>query len=370
MSHRSRVVLALVAPLLPVIVVSVGCSSSSAGNGASPEGGTSSGSGDSGMSAIGHEVTLLATLSGAVYSFQIDSTSAYLLLVDNTGSGSTTIQKVPLTGGTPQTLASDPQYGAQVAVSGTNVYWVDPNGPQTDASTNATGLVMSVPIGGGPATTVAGAQGFPEAVAADDTGVYWANDSQCTKTPCPATVGAIMFLPTGSTTPVELASILSQPSSIALDGTNVYWGTTDGRVMKVPKSAATGGAVTQLAYYQASVQGLVVAPSGLYWATGTGDIMQTPLDGGASTAIVVGGDTIRGLAVDSTNLYWTTYSNNYTGTTTTPASTINELALGGLIASTPTTLWSGNDTPDTLQVDASNIYFTTESGALFRLTPK
>jgi hypothetical protein len=358
----------LAAPLIAV-VGSMGCSGGTASNpGASVDGGTSSGSGDSGVANVGHTVTLLSSLGDSslgdsVYSFQIDATSAYALVINYNGNNdSTVIVKAPLSGGTAATLATDPQYASGLALSGGALYWVDPSGPSDVDASSTSGLVMSVPTGGGAPTTLASDQSFPAIVAADTTGVYWVTENQCTQPPCSASVGSILVLPPGAATPVVLANVQSQPSTLALDATNVYWGTSDGRVMKVPKSAMSGAPVTQLAYYETNVQSLVVGASNLYWATGTGDILATPIAGGPSSAIVVGSQSIRGLAADAATLYW--IASDFSGTNTVNA--IGLVGLGGV----PTTLWSGSDSPGGIQVDDTNVYFTTESGSLWKLTPK
>ena len=348
----------LVALLIPV-AGSTGCNDPSGTS--SPGGGSGTAyTGDGGMTTPGHELTVLAALGGAAYTLQIDSTSAYVLLTSNDTSDSTTILQVPLTGGVPVTLASDPQYGVNIAVSAAAVYWVDPSGPPSDASFS-TGQVMSVPLGGGATTTVAGDQGGPNGVAVDSSGVYWIDANQCVGQPsCSGLTGAVLTLPPGGTTPVVLATVLTSPDTLALDATNVYWGTTDGRVMKVLKS---GGTSTTLAFYRASVQNLVVDASNVYWTTGTGDIMETPIVGGSSTALVAVRTRIMGVAVDSTSLYWIAYDGEGTGAARARAE-------GGAGGGTPTTLWSGSDTPEAIQIDATSVYFTTASGELLKLTPK
>ncbi|MGD0529677.1 MAG: hypothetical protein ABSE49_31360 [Polyangiaceae bacterium] len=364
---------------LTFLVPLLGSTACSSGNTPSPaasdDGGPATSSGDdSGSPSLGHQATLLASFSSSmysVYSFQIDATNAYALVDNDEGNDSTTVMKVPLSGGAPVTLANDPQYATALAVSPSTLYWVDPSGPQdeVDASSNTTGLVMSVPLGGGNAVPVATDQAFPSNVAVDSSGVYWVNQTVCNSFPCQATVGTVMMLPTGSTTPVTLASVPAQPAALALDATNVYWGTNDGRVMMVPKSATGGGTPTTLAYYETNVGSLVVAGSDLYWTTGTGDIMRTPIAGGATTAILVGSSEVGSLVTDGTSLYWITYDQQFSPTGTTEMTAIDRMALTDT-DTTPVTLWTGSDSPDTLQVDATSVYFTTSSGALWKLSPK
>jgi hypothetical protein len=363
------------APLV-ALLASTACSgtttSSSSATGSNDGGPPPNTGDDSGTPAVGHQATLLASFSSSmysVYSFQIDATNAYALVDNINGDDSTTVMKVPLAGGTPVTLANDPQYATALAVSPGALYWVDPSGPQSevDASSNSTGLVMSVPLVGGNAAPVATEQAFPSNIAVDSSGVYWVNQSVCNAFPCQSTVGTVVMLATGSTTPVTLATLPAQPGAMALDATNVYWGTNDGRVMTIAKSATGGGTATTLAYYETNVGSLVVAGGNVYWTTGTGDIMKTPVTGGATTAVLVSSDEIASLATDGTSLYWVTYDQQFDPTQTISTNSIHKMALTDPV---PVTLWTGSDSPEALQVDATNVYFTTSSGALWKLSPK
>jgi hypothetical protein len=342
----------------------VGASNGDDGGVASSSSGT-----DSGMPTPGHTTSALAYLGGSSFALLIDADNAYALVENNDGNASTRIVEAPLSGGSSVTLATDASYATAIAASGGQVYWVDPNGPPTaDASAND-GVVLGVPTGGGVPATVASGQGYPDLVAADASGIYWVDANVCEQSPCTASAASVMVLPAGTTTPVVLASVTTSPSNLVLDASNVYWGTNDGRVVKLAKSTTPGGTPTQLAYYETNVQNLVVGATDVFWTTGTGDIMRTPIAGGASTAVLVGQDTIRGLAVDATSLYFITYGEDFTGATS-PPSTVNALALGGVGAAAPTVLWSGADVPETIQVDDSNVYFTTDSGWLWKLSPK
>ena len=305
-----------------------------------------------GMATGGRTQVVLASLGALAGSLRVDSSNAYLASFGQT----TTIVQVPLSGAAPIQLASGQAETLGLAVSGATVYWANEFASSDEDSLDS-GVIVSAPVGGGALTILASGQALPSAIAADSAGVYWADSEVCQTTVCSAQV---MTLAPDGGAPVVLSSAPTFVSALALDAANVYWATSNGRLMSVPRA---GGTATMLAFYQTTIEFLVVRPTGIYWTAG-GDIMETPLDGGASTALVVSLDTIAGLDVDSTSVYWAT-DGSFEGTVS--ASAVKKVALGG---GTPTTLWSGSDSLTTLQVDPTSVYFTTESGDLIKLTPK
>jgi hypothetical protein len=313
---------------------------------------------DGGFDAGSRQLITLANV-GRASVLRIDAHNAYAL-----GGNFSTIVQIPLAGGSPTNLVSLGSVGffQDFAVSATTVYAVEPEDPYADASYLASGTILGVPIGGGAVANVATGQTLPIAIAVDSTTVYWAN-SGCTLAGCEP---AVMAVPFGGGTPVAVASGLAKASSLttlAVDGANVYWGTSDGRVMKAPNG---GGAATTLAFYETNVLQMVIDATSVYWATGTGDVIRTPIAGGASSNVVVGVDSIEGIAVDSTALYWTTPSSG--GFASNLPAALHKVSLAG---GAPETLCTSfNDVPLAVQVDATSVYFTTNLGAVNRLTPK
>jgi hypothetical protein len=132
------------------------------------------------------------------------------------------ILDVGLTGGTAQTLATDPDFPIELALDSTNAYW-------TAAGDGlGTGHVMKVPLAGGTPVTLASGQNDPAGIAVDADNVYWTDQGDGG-----AATGAVMAVPLAGGTPVTLAAAQSQPTGIAVDDTSVYWTNSgDGTVRK------------------------------------------------------------------------------------------------------------------------------------------
>jgi hypothetical protein len=124
--------------------------------------------------ATGGDVIPLATAQPYPFSLAVDATNLYW----SNGRGAGTIVKLPLAGGTPQTLASSTGL-ALIAVDATNVYFTSPN-----PSAPNDGTIVRVPIAGGPTTTLVDGQSNPEGIAVDAHTVYWVDTS----------LGAVMSL--------------------------------------------------------------------------------------------------------------------------------------------------------------------------------
>jgi hypothetical protein len=101
----------------------------------------------------------------------VDETDVYFAM-NSDWSGTGTILRVPVGGGTPTTLATG-RTGSVVAIAvdSSNVYWIEGEG------TIQEGAVAAMPKGGGYVSILAAGLGDPSAIAVDGTGVYFTNPS-------------------------------------------------------------------------------------------------------------------------------------------------------------------------------------------------
>jgi hypothetical protein len=121
-----------------------------------------------------------------------------------------TIERIPKGGGPPQTLASNQAHPAAIAVDDAAVYWVD-----VGYGTGATALMRAGKDGSNVAPLVDdadGARGIGE-VAVDGTNVYWLEIS----------TGRIVKMPKAGGAETVIASGLEAPGHLVAHGGNVYW---------------------------------------------------------------------------------------------------------------------------------------------------
>jgi hypothetical protein len=201
--------------------------------------------------------TLVGNLEDDPLDVAIDSTYVYW-------AGSTTIQKVPIAGGSKTILAKNLTLAGVfqqpcVAVNASGVY----------ASTAT--AILSVPLAGGTPTTLASNQN-PNAITADATNVYWTNLPQGSQ---PGGSTVMKVAATGGGTPVTLVTLTGSavPAGIAVDATNVYWIEGLGSVRKVP---IAGGSPVTIAPAPELPGGIAVDATNVYWTdTATGNVYKT-----------------------------------------------------------------------------------------------
>jgi hypothetical protein len=233
----------------------------------------------------------------------VDSTNVYW--TNSTANFSEwTLMKKPLQGGAPVALVSDRNMG-DFAVGATSVYWTEVQG----------GKVMRVPISGGTPETIASNEPRPFKVAVDAQSIYW---STLSTADCPdggltcASGGTLKRAALDGSAPKTLASHIELPSSIVVDGTNVYWAApgsniTNGSIYKVKLE---GGTPQALASHVWSLHdAIAISATNIYWIQngqtdggGAETLFTMPIDGGTATPLAqVGG---RPLSADAMNLYF------------------------------------------------------------------
>src|SRR5262249_8782335 len=154
--------------------------------------------------------------------------------------------KMPVTGGTPTTVATMQAAPFAIAADGTRLYWSKFMPP----------IIQSMPLAGGPIQTLASDQ-FALSLFVRDGKVYW-SDTQIT-----LGFSQIFAVPgDGSRAPVPLAQTPGS-DAVVTDGVNLYW--TDEVSQTVRKAPVAGGEPTVLATDQITPTEIAIDGTNIYW---------------------------------------------------------------------------------------------------------
>ena len=192
----------------------------------------------------------------------------------------------------PFALASNQQDPYDLAIDGTNVYWVD---------NTSTGTVNACALTGcnNTPTVLATGQNGPTGITVGGSVAYWVNIG------VGVNGGSVMSCATTgcANQPTPLATNLNSPTAIAVatDG-NAYWTGSSG-TMKCAIASCTPAA------FGPGGSDIVVDGTNAYW-TATGGPVRCALGGcgGTPTAISTGQLSPWAMAVDGNNVYWTNLS--------------------------------------------------------------
>jgi len=227
------------------------------------------------LSKLGGRAKVLAPAPPVIFGIAVDHDDVFW--TDLNGF----LQRVPKTGGAPQSLALG---GYRVALDDSYAYtaWTD---------------VHRVPKGGGTVETLAdfGGQG----IAVDDDSVYfttWGSGIPGKSD------GGLFKVPKAGGPVLELA-VTDCSSYVTTYGDTVYWGNQCGSagVRAIPK---LGGTVTLLAG-AGTPYGIAADADGVYWADHGGWVSMLPTEGGQPVTLADGQFAPRDLAVDADAVYFT-----------------------------------------------------------------
>ena len=222
------------------------------------------------------------------------------------------IRKVPSTGGTPITLADVTnipfdQFVRSIAVDSSNVYWSD------------TTTINSVPIGGGSRVILSSSANQANSIAIQGNRLFWV-ETDCCRTYQPGRIKSIPLQ--GGQVSVILDGLPALNGTLEVTATNLYW--IEGGVLfategwgRVRKASISGGAVGTVAsgLLNSSIPPFVVVGQFIY----IGDvrsIKKLPLDGGFPEILypveidlaTVG--RINDITSDGSFIYWTEDANS------------------------------------------------------------
>jgi hypothetical protein len=296
------------------------------------------GSGDDGGAGPATIQTLASGLSVA-QALALDSSFVYFSTnIDET------IQRVPLGGGVPTTLATSTGYVGALAVSDSYLYF-------------AGDVVMRMLVSGGAAQTLTPAKGRGYGIAVDSTSVFWTSAGDG---------GTVSQVAIAGGSAQILASGVGFPYGIAIDAKRVYFtanGHADDGALTAVSINGGGSAQALLSWEPYVPQGLAVDTHNAYVAT-TAGLLRVGLDGGLPSMLATQ-PAGPPLAMDNTNIYWATQD-----------AVLRVPKAGG----TTVTLASNQPGPFAIAVDATSVYWTTEgtctngappwSGTVMKRTPK
>lgn len=187
----------------------------------------------------------------------------------------------------PVVLASNQQGPADIAIDGTNAYWVNSIG----------GTVMACALAGcnDKPTVLASGQASPVGVAVAGAAVYWVDSLAADG----GVGGSVMTCATSGCggAPTALSAVENTPTSIAVSGGTAFWTGSATRRCSTsacsPVSVGPGGAR------------VAVDSSNVYWTAATGPVRCAVGGcGGSPTPIATGQFGPWAIAVDSANVYW------------------------------------------------------------------
>jgi hypothetical protein len=283
----------------------------------------------------------LTLASGQSVAIAVDTTSVYWSTVAGT------LMKVPLGGGTSQTLASPNTTVFFLAVDATSVYWTE---------TLTGGSLVKVPIAGGATQTLAAEATTGQdygSIAVDATSVYYlasAAPGAGVVARMPVNGGTPQTLVSGSPSLRDFVGVNCPLPPAGCNATTVYWmaSTVDAGAGTLTSVPADGGMQATLASGLSPVA-IAVNPASVYWSNtdNPSAVMKVPVGGGMPVTLASGHPT--GIAVDGTSVYWTDFLGG----------TVMTVPVGG---GTPTTLASGQDEPRGIAVDATSVYWTNFGG--------
>jgi hypothetical protein len=247
---------------------------------------------------------------------------------------------VPVSGGTPLTLAAPQNGGHDIAVAPTGVYF---------ASARQVGAgwvddIMSVPLAGGAMTTIVSGTAAARTLAVDATNVYWTGPGGLVKAPLHG--GTTVTLDAAARTPIAVHDGL------------IYWG-QDGSLWSVPVDGGTPSTVWTLSGSDGvgSAEGIAFDSKAAY-ETFCGAsfcyVAKVPLDGGAAVTLATTAPAqhFGSIAVDGANVYYAVHDSTSIGPL--PCGALLRVPIEG---GTPVTVAAGVPV-SSIALDCENVYWS------------
>ena len=231
---------------------------------------------------------VVAESAGGAYGIALDATHVYWTTVTHPvaddGPAAGEVRRVPIAGGTPETIADRQWAPTALALDDDAIYWV------TSTRNDATrGTLMRLAKKGGKAVALAHGAWLFDLVLANGE-VYWVDHEN----------GLVAKMPTKGGDVTTLAADAKHPEHIAVDAQRAYWSDDNG-IHSVP---IDGGASTLLSPKRPNSP-LALDAGNIYANLGNrGEIGRIPVGGGPSTILVHEDEVLDALVVLASHLYW------------------------------------------------------------------
>ena len=265
---------------------------------------------------------------------------------------------------------------ADIAVDDTYAYWVD-TVPSLSCSPPCTWVIQKVPLGGGTVETLATVDRLVVSLVVDADTIFWEESSQEPLDPGCNCGSKIMAMPKAGGPPVVLVDGTlngtlppvppgSTPASwlpsggIAITDTDIIFAVVANSSYQMKSVPVSGGSINDFAtvpsnagFARNSLLDISVSSVNAYWIdTGNSTINSMSLQNGAITALVNGLDRPSGLAINASTAYWTE-SGGYIGCCIQMGTgSIKQIPLSG---GAVTTVVGGLDLPNTLSLSATEL---------------
>ncbi len=210
-----------------------------------------------------------------------------------------TLFKVPISGGTPASLATTTAEITGLAADATSIYWEE---TPSDAFVNSSSVIKRIPIAGGtPTVLISGLRVMRGGLVLQGTELFFADTDF-------STAHRLMKASTSGGAVAALASLTAVPKAIAADGTNIYW-VDASSVNSIPVG---GGSITVRANGIYATADIAVDGSSIVWTETeccavrqNGSVKKVPIGGGAISTLITGLDNPGALTADASDVYWT-----------------------------------------------------------------
>jgi hypothetical protein len=295
---------------------------------------------------------ILASGLAFPYDVAVQGGVAYVAVAQTFDSAGGYILQISLTDGQTSTLVGSEWAPRSVAVGGGHVYWANsfgPNGPND-------GRLRRIPIGGGSAETVAFPVAQPFDVRVVDTQVVWGEQGIVS-----VAEGGIWHAPLdGSAAAVKAPTDVAIVSAIDPHPSGTYWAAILPNQSQVVQEVdiATGATIT-LASSLANA--IVTDGTNLYFST-AGTIHAVALIGGSTVDVVTGLHNAVDLEIDGTTLYFAD-----TGQSGQQNGAVKKCGLNGLNLQTIAGDLAG---PSALTVAGGHVYWVDTVGGTVGHAPK